>query len=138
MKPTRIALIAASIALLGAQPALGQLFDGLKGKKLKTAMAAAQAHPLGSEKNPVRARGPEGERTYLRRLRCADGNPPAFERQGSTGIGPYHNILDLYTVQCAGAAPVSVYIDMYHKHEEPAPLPGFTIVAPDRRGGGQR
>ncbi len=130
MKPTRIALIAAGLALFGAQPALGQLFDGLKGKKLKTAIAAAQAHPLGSEKNPIRADMPPGERAYLARLRCADGNAPAFERLGSTGIGPYHNILDLYTVQCAGAQPVSVYIDMYHDHVETAPVAGFTIVAP--------
>lgn len=130
MKLTNIALAAATIALIGAQPALAQYFDGLKGKKLRTAITTAQAHPLGSEKNPVRAKGPEGERAYLARLRCADGNAPAFERLGSTGIGPYRNILDLYTVQCAGAAPLSVYIDMYHKHAEPAALPGFTIVAP--------
>lgn len=129
MKPTLIA-VAAATALLAAPPALAQYFDGLKGKKLRTAIAAAQAYPLGSEKNPVRAKGPEGERAYLARLRCADGSAPAFERQGSTGIGPYHNILDLYAVQCAGAAPLSVYLDMYHKHVEPAPLPGFTIVAP--------
>jgi len=130
MKLTTIALAAAATALLAATPAPAQYFDGLKGKKLRTAIAAAQAHPLGSEKNPVRAGGPGGERAYLARLRCADGNAPAFERQGSTGIGPYHNILDLYTVQCAGAVALSVYIDMYHKHVEPAALPGFTIVAP--------
>lgn len=129
MKPSLIA-VAAATALLAAPPALAQYFDGLKGKKLRAAIAAAQAHPLGSEKNPVRAKGPEGERAYLARLRCADGSAPAFERQGSTGIGPYHNILDLYSVQCAGAAPLSIYIDMYHKHVEPAALPGFTIVAP--------
>lgn len=130
MKPTWTALATAALALIGTHPASAQYFDGLKGKKLRTAIAAAQAHPLGSENNPVRAKGPEGERAYLARLRCADGNAPAFERQGSTGIGPYRNILDLYTVQCAGAAPLSVYIDMYHKHAEPAPVPGFTIVAP--------
>ncbi|MDR6853266.1 hypothetical protein J2Y54_002786 [Sphingomonas sp. BE123] len=130
MKLTDIALAAATIALIGIHPASAQYFDGLKGKKLRTAIAAAQAHPLGSQQNPVRARGPEGERAYLARLRCADGNAPAFARVGSTGIGPYHNILDLYTVQCAGAAPLSVYLDMYHKHAEPAALPGFTIVAP--------
>lgn len=128
MKPAPLAL--AAIALLAAQPALAQYFDGLKGKKLRTAIATAQAHPLGSEKNPVRARGPEGERAYLARLRCADGNAPAFERLGSTGFGPYRNILELYTVQCAAAAPLSVYFDMYHKHLEPTALPGFTIVAP--------
>ncbi|MCA1198276.1 hypothetical protein K9B35_09880 [Sphingomonas sp. R647] len=130
MKLTTIALAATALALTGAQPAVAQYFDGLKGKKLRTAITTAQAYPLGSEKNPVRAKGPEGERAYLARLRCADGNAPAFERLGSTGIGPYRNILDLYTVQCAGAAPLSVYIDMYHKHAEPAPVPGFTIVAP--------
>lgn len=130
MTLTTIALAATAAALIAAHPACAQYFDGLKGKKLRTAIATAQAHPLGSENNPVRAKGPEGERAYLARLRCTDGNAPAFERQGSTGIGPYHNILDLYTVQCIGAAPLSVYIDMYHKHAEPAPVPGFTIIAP--------
>ena len=66
MKPTLIA-VAAATALLAAPPALSQYFDGLKGKKLRTAIAAAQAHPLGSEKNPVRAKGPEGERARLTR-----------------------------------------------------------------------
>jgi hypothetical protein len=130
MKPVTIALAVAAVALIGVQPAQAQYFDGLKGRKLRTAIAAAQAHPLGSQENPVRARGPEGERAYLARLRCTDGDAPAFARVGSTGFGPYHNILDLYTVQCAGAAPLPVYLDMYHRHVEPAALPGFTIVAP--------
>lgn len=130
MKTTRIALLLASLALAGTHSATAQLGDGLSGKKLVRAIESAQAHPFGSDKNPVRAQGPAGERAYLRRLRCADGQAPAFERQGSAGIGPYGNILDIYAVQCAGGAAQSVYIDMYHGHVEPQPVPGFTIVAP--------
>ncbi|RYD65983.1 MAG: hypothetical protein EOP58_06405 [Sphingomonadales bacterium] len=130
MKLAKIVLLATGLALLGSQPVLAQLGDGLSGKKLTRAIEAAQAHLFGSDQNPVRAQGPAGERAYLRRLRCADGKAPAFERQGSVGIGPYGNILDIYAVQCADAAAQSVYIDMYHGHVEQAPVPGFTVVAP--------
>lgn len=124
-------LVVASLALLGGQPALAQLGNGLSGKKLARAITAAQAYPFGSEKNPVRAQGPAGERAYLRRLRCADGNAPAFEREGSAGIGPYGTILDIYTAECSGAAAATIYIDMYHDHVEQSAVPGFTIVTRD-------
>lgn len=130
MKSRRIAVLVAAFTLLGSHPATAQLGDGLAGERLARAIETARAHPFGSDKNPVRAQGPAGERAYLRRLRCADGKAPAFERLGSAGIGPYGNILDIYTVQCRDAAAQSVYIDMYHGHVEPQPVPGFTIVAP--------
>ena len=44
--------------------------------------------PLGAQSNPVRADGPPGERRYLMRLRCPEGDAPAFERLGSVGEGP--------------------------------------------------
>jgi len=85
--------------------------------------------PLGSPSNPVRAHSPAGEREYLRRLRCLDGQPPKFERVGSLGKGPYGNIVDGYTVECPGAVPRAVVMDMYHQgYREPAPLPGFAIA----------
>ena len=40
---------------------------------IEQAIAAAAAHPLGTLANPIRVAGPEGERVYLARLRCADG-----------------------------------------------------------------
>ncbi|HEX8580146.1 MAG TPA: hypothetical protein VF655_11210, partial [Allosphingosinicella sp.] len=37
------------------------------------AIAVAEKHPLGSLKNPVRENMPEGQRAYLSRLRCPEG-----------------------------------------------------------------
>lgn len=103
----------------------------VSGEALDRRLTAADKHPLGSEKNPVRAEMPPGERAYLARLRCSDGKAPAFERIGSFGSGPYGNILDGYTVNCGNAAPgqVQVFMDMYHRgHVETRAVPGFTIV----------
>lgn len=100
------------------------------GKKLEQLIAKAQAHPLGSEQNPVRAEMPQGQRAYLNRLRCADGKRPAFERVGSFGVGVYERIIDGYEVLCDGSSPAKsmIYMDMYHPgHREPAAVAGFTI-----------
>ena len=90
----------------------------------------AAYHPLGSKENPVRAAGPAGQRAYLQRLRCSDGTPPAFERRGSVGAGPYGSIMDVYELRCASGEPAraAVYMDMYHQRVEDRPVPGFTIV----------
>lgn len=95
-----------------------------------TGCATVSDHPFGSEKNPVRASGPAGERAYLERLRCSDGNAPAFERRGSVGTGPYGSIMDVYELQCLTGEPAKalVYMDMYHRHVEDRPVPGFTIT----------
>lgn len=103
----------------------------LKGKKLKRAIEKADAHPLGSEQNPVRAEQPQGQRAYLAALRCADGGQPMFQRRGSMGIGVFGNIVDAYELQCEGDEPAAtvVYMDMYHRgFVETRPLPGFTIA----------
>ena len=134
-----IALAAASCAL--AMPAAAEQrpnegsalmeslgMGGLKGDKLAKAIANAEKHPLGSKANPVRENMPAGQRSYLRRLRCAGGEKPAFKRGGSVGEGVYGNIIDLYSVTCPGAAPVEVYMDMYHEGPEIRPSPGFTIA----------
>lgn len=107
-------------------------FGGVEGAALDETIVEAASHPLGSSKNPVRTDSPSGERAYLRRLRCADGTPPSFERQGSSGIGPFGRIMDVYRVRCAGGEPVAIYMDMYHKGAvEARPVAGFTIDAPD-------
>lgn len=103
---------------------------GLSGKKLAKAIAKAEQSPLGSKANPVRENMPAGQLAYLARLRCADGSTPAYFREGNVGLGVYRNIVDLYRVTCAGAAPVEVYMDMYHDGPENRPIPGFTIAAP--------
>jgi hypothetical protein len=101
---------------------------GLKGKKLKAAIDKAATEPLGSDKNPVRADGPPGQRAYLSRLRCADGTAPGFQRSGNVGPGIYGYIVDLYKLRCA-ETETEVRIDMYHRHVEDMPVAGFTIVA---------
>lgn len=140
----RFGLMTAAAAMLGmttAAPGQAQktndaaklsqeLGGGMKGKKLAKAIEVAEQHPLGSRNNPVRADMPQGERAYLARLRCTDGNAPEFERHGNAGRGPYGYLVDVYEVRCAGQAPVTAYIDMYHVHVEERALPGFTIVAP--------
>jgi hypothetical protein len=99
---------------------------GLRSEKLKAAIDKAATKPLGSDKNPVRADGPPGQRAYLSRLRCADGTAPAFDRSGNIGPGIYGYIVDLYKVRC-GDTVSEVRIDMYHRHVEAQPVAGFTI-----------
>jgi hypothetical protein len=86
-------------------------------------------HPvLGSEKNPVKCYGPDGERAYLRRLRGPDGAPPTFFRLGSYGVGPYGNIIDGYKVKTS-EAEIMVFMDMYHPdYVETNPVAGFGLV----------
>jgi hypothetical protein len=96
---------------------------------LTSPAAGKDKHPLGSERNPVKVRMPDGERAYLDRLRCPDGTPPTYERQGSGGPARDGDIVDYYTVICRGAEPVTVTIDMYHSNREDDPVAGFTIVS---------
>lgn len=84
--------------------------------------------PLGSETNPIRAKGPDGQRDYLARLRCASGRAPEFERAGSMGVGPYGKIVDLYTLHCENGPVRQVTMDMYHCVEETRAIDGFEIV----------
>lgn len=84
--------------------------------------------PLGSETNPIRAKGPDGQRDYLARLRCDDGRAPEFERAGSMGVGPYGKIVDLYTLHCRKGPVRQVTMDMYHCVEEARAIDGFEIV----------
>ena len=83
---------------------------------------------LGSKTNPIRCKGPEGERGYLRRLRCGDGASPRFRRARSAGAGPYGHIMDDYEVSC-GSVTQSIFFDMYHRnHRETAAVAGFTLA----------
>lgn len=103
----------------------------LTGAELDAALADAEQFPLGSAQNPVRVERPDGERAYLRDLRCADLTQPAFERRGNVGIGVFGNIIDLYDVDCGDAAPgqVEVYMDMYFVGDgETRAVSGFTIA----------
>jgi len=135
-----LAGLAASGAAAQPQPqdedlALERMLSGqsyLQGAELERALEAAAAHPLGARENPVRASTPTGQQAYLRRLRCADGRAPQFQRSGNLGPGVYGNIIDAYQLVCSGSTPAesTVIMDMYHRgHVEQRPVPGFTIVA---------
>jgi hypothetical protein len=94
--------------------------------------AAAAAHPLGTEKNPLRVGGPEGARAYIARLRCADGSRPKIGPRSSGGIGAYGTLTERYPLDCGGAAPgrVALAFDFYHaEHVETRPAPGFALDA---------
>ncbi len=90
--------------------------------------AAILSKPLGSRANPVRAFMPEGQREYLRRLRCDDRKRPKFHRTGSFGPGPWGSIIDGYEVSCKDGFSVLIFMDMYHPdYRETEAVEGFTI-----------
>lgn len=111
-----------------------------------TALVAAAEHAsvppagtLGSRENPIRARGPRGEREFLVRLRCPDSSAPAFERLGSTEPAADDHILDSYVVQCPRKGPTFLLLmDMYHDYRETSPVPPFAVLEylPARRAQG--
>ncbi len=98
---------------------------------LAEAIAAANAHPLGSRENPVRVGGPDGQRAYLARLRCSDGNVPRVGEGVEMGVGAFGSIVDGYRLDCGAAQPgqVTLLMDKYHEEnrEDRAP-PGFIIT----------
>ncbi|MEP3653592.1 MAG: hypothetical protein ABJO36_01740 [Litorimonas sp.] len=97
--------------------------------KFAARLERTQSFPLGSEGNPVRAHMPQGQVSYLSRLKCESGARPGFERAGSFGAGPYETILDGYNLTCSGVAKAEmVFMDMYHPgYIETVAIPGFTI-----------
>ena len=94
---------------------------------LAAAIAAAEIHPLGSVENPIRVGGPEGERAYLFRLRCADGAVPRIGGRSDGGVDAYGTLSGVYPVTCA-AGTAQVHFDMYHEeHVEDRAPAGFTL-----------
>ena len=128
----RAAIILAAALLAGCATTAEDDFlmpAGLTCARLEQALAAAAAHPLGSLENPVRADMPPGQHRYLESLRCSNGEPPEFEREGNMGPGPFGGIVDKYRVACPRGQPreAAIYMDMYHPgHVETRPVPGFT------------
>jgi len=111
--------------------ALGELGRGDVEAEIAAQAAAAAAHPLGTAQNPVRVGGPEGERTYLARLRCANGAPPEIGERREAGVGAYGSIVAGFALDCGAAAPgrATIVLDMYHEeHRETAAPAGFTLV----------
>ena len=135
-----VALMATAGCATEPEPAMGSnlfaFMGGVSAAESDRIAATLAAHPLGSQKNPVRAHMPPGQREYLSRLRCADGRAPTVGRIGSMGAGPYGSIVDAYAVICTGSSPAesTVYMDMYHPaHVEtkavPNPLPPGSVTA---------
>lgn len=111
--------------------ALGELGRGDVEAEIASQAAAAAAHPFGTAQNPVRVGGPEGERAYLSRLRCANGAPPEIGERREAGVGAYGSIVAGFAVDCRAAAPgrATIVLDMYHEeHRETAAPAGFTLV----------
>ncbi|SIO14052.1 hypothetical protein SAMN02745824_3106 [Parasphingorhabdus marina DSM 22363] len=107
--------------------------ESMSDKEAQAYAEKQNSSTLGQPQNPVRAEMPQGQRAYLNRLRCSDGTPPKYFREGSMGIGPFGNIVDRYAVDCGDAEPgqVKLDMDMYHSgYVEKNPVPGFSIVAP--------
>jgi len=133
MRSVLVAIVLGAAGSAGAQQTSGPIeIETMEGRKAITPdWAAINARPLGSNGNPVRADKPPGQRAYLARLVCGDGNAPAsFRRTGSFGRGPYSSIIDGYEVDCAGTKFL-IFMDMYHPgYVERRPVPGFTIRNP--------
>jgi hypothetical protein len=113
------------------QQLLGEAQAGDVMAEIDAQAAAAAAFPLGTPENPVRVGGPDGERAYLARLRCADGQPPRIGERREAGVGGYGSIVASYALDCGAAAPgrASLVLDMYHaEHREDRAPAGFTIV----------
>jgi hypothetical protein len=99
---------------------------------LAQAMSEARVHPLGTALNPVRVAGPDGERAYLARLRCADGRAPTIGRPVPAGVGAYGSLVEAYPLDCGAAAPgrVSIVVDRYHEENPEVGAPRGFQVAP--------
>src|SRR3954471_6078816 len=92
------------------------------------APAAADAHPLGSLENPVRVAGPDGERAYLARLHCPDGNAVRVGARREAGVDPYGSVAGAYEVIC-GQQTSRIVFDMYQEeHQETRAPAGFTLA----------
>ena len=79
----------------------------------------------------MRVAGPEGTQAYLGRLRCTDGRAPAIGAKREGGVGAYGSLVDLYTLDCGGAAPgrVELRVDIYHEENVETRAPaGFRFA----------
>jgi hypothetical protein len=97
-------------------------------EEMSRLIAVADTHPLGSQENPVRVGGPDGERAYLARLHCADGAAARIGARHEAGIGPYGSLVGAYDVLCAAGSSRIVF-DMYEEeHAETRAPAGFTLA----------
>ncbi|HEY1607096.1 MAG TPA: hypothetical protein VGF77_16020 [Allosphingosinicella sp.] len=136
------AILVGSPAVSAPKPKLGQrtappeksmagIGEGSSDAEIAQELATAANFPVGSLRNPIRVAGPDGERAYLARLRCADGSVPRIGAQRPGGTGGFGNVVDLAPVDCGGAAPAhaDILIDVYQEEHplEAAPA-GFQLA----------
>lgn len=134
--------VVASPASAQQKPKLGQrtatpeqsmagIGQGSSDAEVDQELAAAANFPVGTLRNPVRVVGPEGERAYLARLRCADGSVPRIGAQRPGGTDVFGNVADVAPVDCGAAAPAhaDIAIDIYQEEHvlEAAPA-GFQLA----------
>ena len=106
---------------------VGQMDRSSPEDEMRALVAAADAHPLGSVRNPIRVGGPDGERAYLARLRCADGTAPRSGARRDAGVGAFGSVVGAVAVNCGDAA-VPLVFDIYHaEHVETRAPAGFTL-----------
>jgi hypothetical protein len=132
-------LLVAAPALAQHQPRVGarttspdamvaQMNPASPEEEMSQAIAAAEAHPLGSLENPVRVAGPDGERAYLARLHCPDGVAARIGGRREAGVDPYGSVAGAYEVACASGSSRIVF-DMYQEeHVETRAPAGFTLA----------
>jgi hypothetical protein len=105
--------------------------EGSSDAEIAQELATAASFPVGTLQNPVRVAGPDGERAYLTRLRCADGSLPRIGAQRPGGSDAFGNVADLAPVDCGGAASAhaEILIDVYQEEHvlEAAPA-GFQLA----------
>ena len=142
--PLALALLPLLAAVpAAAEPELGQrtgkpeqLFSGIGDGNSEDALAqeiaAASAHPLGSLLNPVRVGGPEGERAYIARLRCADGTRPKVGPRADGEVGGFGSLVSVYPLDCGAVAPgrTALMRDPYHEEHREDRAPAGLAIEP--------
>ncbi|MBV9929552.1 MAG: hypothetical protein JO013_01245 [Alphaproteobacteria bacterium] len=113
------------------EQSLAGIGGGSSDAALASAEAAAARFPLGTLQNPVRVGGPEGERAYVARLRCADGKAPRMGIPRPGGADGYGSVADLVPLDCGAAAPgrTEIAVDLYfEEHREERAPDGFALA----------
>lgn len=103
--------------------------DGSSDETMARAIAAANAHPLGTLQNPIRVGGPDGARRYVAQLRCADGSTPSVTREIPGSAGAFGTLTTTVTLACRSGANASFAFDFYQEeYSETRPAPGFQLA----------
>ncbi len=97
-------------------------------ESVKRLLQKPNPHPLGSQLNPIRCVGANGEHAYLRRLRDLWGRGVTYDRLGSFGNSPHGHIMDGYKVIDSQGNEARIFMDMYYRnHIETNAPEGFYI-----------